>query len=141
MVNDSKEYKAPSAVADINVTPMVDIMLVLLIIFMVITPMLQRGKPVVLPDAKMVSALKQGGDPVLVSITADGKVWIDKAEVPKLEDLPELLRIEMLMHPGSPIMIKGDRSVEYKKIRELMLEMSKAGLPGVSLAAAQLKEK
>ncbi len=137
----SMDIGSKSVKSDINVTPLVDVVLVLLIIFMVITPMLQRGKPVVLPDAKMVSALKQGGDPVLVSITADNKVWIDKAEVPKLEDLPELLRIEMLMHPGSPIMIKGDRSVEYKKIRELMLEMSKAGLPGVSLAAAQIKEK
>jgi len=137
----SMDIGSKSVKSDINVTPLVDVVLVLLIIFMVITPMLQRGKPVVLPDAKMVSALKQGGDPVLVSITADGKIWIDKAEVPKLEDLPELLRIEMLMHPGSPIMIKGDRSVEYKKIRELMLEMSKAGLPGVSLAAAQIKEK
>jgi biopolymer transport protein TolR len=137
----SMDIGSKSVKSDINVTPLVDVVLVLLIIFMVITPMLQRGKPVQLPDAKMVSALKQGGDPVLVSVTADGKVWIDKAEVPNLPDLPELLKIEMMMHPGSPIMIKGDRSVEYKKIRELMLEMSKAGLPGVSLAAAQLKQK
>jgi biopolymer transport protein ExbD/biopolymer transport protein TolR len=127
--------------SDINVTPLVDVVLVLLIIFMVITPMLQRGKPVVLPDAKAVSALKQGGDPVLVSITADGKIWIDKAEVPKLEELPDLLRTEMLSHPGAPIMVKADKTVEYKKVRELMLEMSKAGLPGVSLAASQIKEK
>jgi biopolymer transport protein ExbD/biopolymer transport protein TolR len=127
--------------SDINVTPLVDVVLVLLIIFMVITPMLQRGKAVQLPDAKNVSALKAGGDPIFVSITADGKVWIDKAEVPKLDDLPELLRTEMLVHPGAAIMVKGDRSVEYKKVRELILELSKTQLQGVSLAASQLKEK
>jgi biopolymer transport protein ExbD len=127
--------------SDINVTPLVDVVLVLLIIFMVITPMLQRGKPVVLPDAKAVSALKAGGDPVLVSVTADGKVWVDKTEIPNLPDLPEALKMEMMIHPGAPIMVKGDKTVEYKRIRELMLEMSKAGLQGVSLAASQIKEK
>jgi biopolymer transport protein ExbD/biopolymer transport protein TolR len=127
--------------SDINVTPLVDVVLVLLIIFMVITPLLQRGKPVQLPDAKNVSALKAGGDPILVSLTADGRVWIDKAEVPKLEDLPGLLEVEMQIHPGAPIMVKGDRAVEYKKVRELILELSKSRLQGVSLAAAQLKEK
>ena len=137
----SMDLGSKSVKSDINVTPLVDVVLVLLIIFMVITPMLQRGKPVVLPDAKAVSALKQGGDPVLVSVTADGKVWVDKAEVPALPDLPELLRIEMLTHPGAPVMIKGDKAVDYKRIREVMLELSKAGLPGVSLAASQIKEK
>jgi biopolymer transport protein ExbD/biopolymer transport protein TolR len=127
--------------SDINVTPLVDVVLVLLIIFMVITPMLQRGKPVVLPDAKNVSALKQGGDPVLISVTADGRVWIDKEEVPELKDLPERLRIEMETHPGAPIMVKGDRELNYKRIRELVLELSKSQLQGVSLAASQLKEK
>ncbi len=123
-----------------NVTPLVDVVLVLLIIFMVITPMLQRGKPVQLPDAHQVSPTK-GGDPIFVSVTQDGKVWIDKVEVPNLPDLPEALKVEMMMHPGAPILVKGDRNVEYKRIRELMLEMSKAGLQGVSLAASQIKEK
>jgi len=114
--------------------------LVLLIIFMVITPMLQRGKPVVLPDAKHVSALKNGGDPVLVSITADGKIWIDKQEVP-LDQLATELTVAMQMAPGSPVMVKGDKAVEYKKIRELILQISKTHLMGVSLAASEIKEK
>jgi biopolymer transport protein ExbD/biopolymer transport protein TolR len=126
--------------SDINVTPLVDVVLVLLIIFMVITPMLQRGKPVVLPDAKHVSALKNGGDPVFVSVTKDGKVWIDKVEVAKA-DLPQELTIQMQMHPGSPVLVKGDKDVEYKTIREVILEISKTHLMGVSLAASQIKEK
>jgi biopolymer transport protein ExbD/biopolymer transport protein TolR len=126
--------------SEINVTPLVDVVLVLLIIFMVITPMLQRGKPVVLPDAKNVSALKSGGDPIMVSVTKDGKIWIDKDEVRK-DDLSQLLQVQMQIHPGSPVLVKGDREVEYKTIREMILEISKTHLLGVSLAASQIKEK
>jgi biopolymer transport protein TolR len=126
--------------SEINVTPLVDVVLVLLIIFMVITPMLQRGKPVVLPDARHVSALKAGGDPILVSVTRDGRIWIDKDEVSK-EDLSTLLTIQMQVHPGAPVLVKGDRDVEYKTIREMVLEISKTHLLGVSLAATQVKEK
>ncbi len=125
--------------SDINVTPLVDVVLVLLIIFMVITPMLQRGKPVVLPDAKNVSALK-GGDPILLSVTSDGKVWIDKEEVQK-SDLPQMLQIQMQMQPGAPILLKGDRELDYKVVREVVLEISKTHVLGISLAASQIKEK
>ena len=125
--------------SDINVTPLVDVVLVLLIIFMVITPMLQRGKPVVLPDAKTVSALK-GGDPIFVSITKDGKIFIDKDEVQK-QDLAQALEIQMQVTRGAPILVKGDREVPYKTIREAILEISKTHLLGVSLAASQIKDK
>jgi biopolymer transport protein TolR len=136
----SMDIGSKSVKSDINVTPLVDVVLVLLIIFMVITPLLQRGKPVVLPDAKHVSALKSGGDPLLVSITADGKIWIDKQEVP-LDQLATELTVAMQMSPGSPVMVKGDRSVEYKRIREMILQISKTHLLGVSLAASEIKEK
>jgi biopolymer transport protein TolR len=136
----SMDVGSKSVKSDINVTPLVDVVLVLLIIFMVITPMLQRGKPVVLPDAKHVSALKGGGDPVLVSVTSDGRIWIDKQEVP-LDQLSTELTVAMQMAPGSPVMVKGDKTVEYKKIRELILQISKTHLMGVSLAASEIKEK
>ncbi len=126
--------------SEINVTPLVDVVLVLLIIFMVITPMLQRGKPVVLPDAKHVSALKSGGDPILVSITRDGKIWIDKDEVQK-DELAQMLTIQMQMQPGAPVLVKGDRDVDYKTVRGIVFEISKTHIMGVSLAASQIKEK
>ena len=125
--------------SDINVTPLVDVVLVLLIIFMVITPLLQRGKAVVLPEAKYVSELRKG-DPILLSITADGKAWIDKAEVPK-DQIAEQLKMHMEMMPGSPVMVKVDRATTYKNVREVVLEISKTHILGVSLAATQLKEK
>src|SRR5574341_539861 len=127
--------------SDINVTPLVDVVLVLLIIFMVITPLLQRGKAVTLPAARLVSELKSGGDPIILSLTRDKRLWIDKNEVKDKADLAPALQAEMARMPGSPLMFKGDRQVSYKTVREAMLEISKTHVMGVSLAATELKEK
>ncbi len=136
----SMDIGSKTVKSDINVTPLVDVVLVLLIIFMVITPMLQRGKPVQLPDAKVVSELKHGGDPILLSVTADKKLFIDKLEAKK-DTLSDALNAEMMRMPGSPIIVKGDRSLDYKTVREVILEISKTHVLGVSLAAAELKDK
>jgi biopolymer transport protein TolR len=136
----SMEVGGKGVRSDINVTPLVDVVLVLLIIFMVITPMLQRGKPVQLPDARALSALRSGGDPIMVSVTRDGKYWIDKTEVGK-DDVSTMLTAEMEQHPGSPILVKGDKDVPYKTVRELVFEISKTHLMGVSLAGNLLKDK
>ncbi len=136
----SMEVGGKGVKSDINVTPLVDVVLVLLIIFMVITPMLQRGKPVVLPDARHVSALTRGGEPIMISVTRDGRVWIDQDEVKK-DELPAMLQVQMEMHRGAPILLKGDRELDYKVIREVVLELSKTHLIGVSLAASQIKDK
>jgi biopolymer transport protein TolR len=126
--------------SDINVTPLVDVVLVLLIIFMVITPLLQRGKAVTLPDAKLVSELKSGGDPIILSVTRDGKAFIEKDEVKK-DDIAPALEAAMQKQPGVPIMFKGDRDVDYKVIRGVILEVTKTRVMGVSLAATQLKDE
>jgi biopolymer transport protein TolR len=126
--------------SDINVTPLVDVVLVLLIIFMVITPLLQRGKAVQLPQARNVSELRRGGDPILVSVTKDGKTFLDKTEVPR-EVLAEALQAEFARLPGHPVLVKGDKLLEYKRMREVILEISKTRLVGVSLAANQLKDE
>ncbi|HUL58099.1 MAG TPA: biopolymer transporter ExbD [Anaeromyxobacteraceae bacterium] len=136
----SMEVGGKGVKSDINVTPLVDVVLVLLIIFMVITPLLQRGKPVVLPDARHVSALKSGGDPILLSVTRDGKVWLDKEEIKK-DDLPQMLQAAMQVQRGAPVLLKGDRDLDYKTVREVVLEISKTHLLGISLAASQLKDK
>ncbi len=137
----SMDFGGKGVKSDINVTPLVDVVLVLLIIFMVITPLLQRGRAVTLPEAKLVSELKSGGDPIILSLTRDKRVWIDKSEVKDKADLATALQNEMMRMPGSPIMFKGDRDVPYKAVREVMLEVSKTRVIGVSLAATELKEK
>jgi biopolymer transport protein ExbD/biopolymer transport protein TolR len=134
----SMEVGGKGVKSDINVTPLVDVVLVLLIIFMVITPMLQRGKAVQLPRAKLISELKKGGDPILLSVTNDGRVYIDKKEVQK-KDLSEALVQEMAAVPGSPVVVKGDKALDYKTMREVILEISKTRVVGVSLAASEIK--
>jgi biopolymer transport protein ExbD/biopolymer transport protein TolR len=141
----SMDVGSKSVRSDINVTPLVDVVLVLLIIFMVITPMLQRGKPVTLPEAKHVSTLGKGGDPILLSVTKDGRVWLDgdahtKQEL-KDEQIEQELNIELQVKPGVPIMVKVDRDVEYKRVRQVVLEVSKTHVMGVSLAASKVEEK
>jgi biopolymer transport protein TolR len=133
----SMEVGGKGVKSDINVTPLVDVVLVLLIIFMVITPLLQRGKAVQLPRAKLLSALKQGGDPILLSVTPDGRTWIDKTEVPKKE-LAEALTAEMVARAGAPLILKGDKGLDYKLVREVILEISKTRVVGVSLAASEV---
>ena len=122
--------------SEINVTPLVDVVLVLLIIFMVVTPLLQRGKAVELPTARRVSELKRGGDPILLSITPDGRTWLDKTEV-KLPALAGALERELTARPGTPVVVKGDRSLEYRTVRAVIREISRTRVAGVSLAAVQ----
>jgi biopolymer transport protein ExbD len=141
----SMDVGSKSVRSDINVTPLVDVVLVLLIIFMVITPMLQRGKPVTLPDAKYVSTLGKGGDPILLSITKDGRVWLDgeahsKQEL-KDDQIASEIQVELQLRPTVPIMVKVDRDLEYKRVREVVLEVSKTHVMGVSLAASKIDDK
>jgi len=141
----SMDVGSKSVRSDINVTPLVDVVLVLLIIFMVITPMLQRGKPVTLPEAKHVSTLGKGGDPILLSVTKDGRVWLDGELHSKQElkdtQIAEEMNLEIQARPGIPIMVKVDREVEYKRVREVVLEVSKTHVLGVSLAASKIDDK
>src|SRR5215216_3198423 len=90
---------------DINVTPLVDVVLVLLIIFMVITPMLQRGKDVNLPKAMNPEAEKKEGDPLIVSVTADKKVWIESKGVDE-GSLEDKLSNEFDKSPGRKMLLK-----------------------------------
>ncbi len=123
---------------EINVTPLVDVVLVLLIIFMVVTPLLQRGKAVQLPGARLVSERKGGSDPIVLSITADGLSWLDAREVPRKE-LADALSRAVAARPGAAVVVKGDRRLEYRVIREVIREISKARVPGGSLAATPVK--
>ncbi len=134
----SMDFGGKGVKSDINVTPLVDVVLVLLIIFMVITPLLQRGKAVQLPRAKLVSELKHGGDPILLSVTPDGRTWLDKVEV-RRKDLAETLTGEMVARPGAPLIVKGDKTLDYKVVREVILEISKTRVVGVSLAATEAR--
>ncbi len=125
--------------SDINITPLVDVVLVLLIIFMVITPMLQRGKSVELPKAKHAAGAPSGGaEPAFISVTRDGQVYIEQDKAPASEEaLMAALKDAVLGQKR--VMIKADVETEYGKVRPLLDKASKAKLKGVSLAAEELK--
>lgn len=125
---------------EINVTPLVDVVLVLLIIFMVVTPMLQRGKDVRLPKSHEVEKESDRGDPIIVSITPDKRVFVEHDQVDD-RHFERRLSDELTQKPGRPILLKGDQSLAYGEIRRVMNLMRKSGAKGVQLGVEQEKGK
>jgi len=126
--------------SDINITPLVDVVLVLLIIFMVVTPMLQRGKSVELPKARhaAVHANKDAPDPLFVSVTKEGKVFIEQDKVSASKD-DVIAAMKGAGEAGKRVMLKADVDTEYGMVRPVLDWASKAKLKGVSLAVEELK--
>ena len=123
--------------SDINITPLVDVVLVLLIIFMVITPMLQRGKSVELPKAKH-AVTGQGAEPAFISVTKAGDVFVEQEKTPATQE-QVVAAMREAAEGGKRVMIKADTDADYGKVRPVLDWASKAKLKGVSLAAEELK--
>jgi len=125
--------------AEINVTPLVDVMLVLLIIFMVAAPLMTVGVPIDLPKTN-ASALNQETEPLTISVNAEGRIFLQESEVP-LENLVPQLRAIMEAQPaGQPerrIFVRGDRGINYGRVMEVMGTVSSAGFTKVALLAEQ----
>lgn len=120
-----------SGFSEINVTPFVDVMLVLLVIFMVTAPMLTAGVDVDLPDSK-ASAVSGQDEPLTVSIDARGAIYIQETKV-KLEELqPKLIAITG-EKKETRIFVRGDKSVDYGRMMQVVGEINAAGLSKVSL--------
>lgn len=119
--------------AEINVTPLVDVMLVLLIIFMVTAPLLSAGVPLELPDSR-AKALAEEADQVTISILADGAVWLDKEQVwPGA--LPDKLASLPRDASGKPplVTLRADRGLSYGRVMAVMGELNRAGFNSISL--------
>jgi biopolymer transport protein TolR len=117
--------------AEINVTPLVDVMLVLLIIFMVTAPLLVAGVPVNLPDSR-AKPLEQQQKPVQISLLQDDKLYIDETEVP-LGALPDRLAGIPKGADAPQIYLRADRALPYGQVMTVMGELSRAGLTKVAL--------
>ena len=116
--------------SEINVTPLVDVMLVLLIIFMVTAPLLTAGVPIDLPDSR-AAALPQDQDQVTISIDESGAVFIDDASVADGE-LPTALAA--LASGGRPdVTLRADRALDYGRVMQVMGELNRAGLNRIAL--------
>ncbi len=119
--------------AEINVTPMVDVMLVLLIIFMITAPLLMAGVPVNLPDSR-AKALEQDRTPVQISLDESGALFIGEQLVP-FDELPaRLAAIAERGAEASPqIYLRADRGLDYGAVMRVMGELNRAGLNRVAL--------
>ncbi|MBS0504344.1 MAG: protein TolR [Proteobacteria bacterium] len=124
--------RARAPMAEINVTPLVDVMLVLLIIFMVTAPLLTAGVPVNLPQSK-AGALKQDKEPVTVSIEKSGQIFIGEDEVAE-DALGERFRAIAANEP-SQIYLRADRSLDYGAVMRVLGELNRAGLNKVALVS------
>jgi len=136
--NYKKNKRRYTLMSEINVTPFVDVMLVLLIIFMVTAPLLTVGIPVDLPKVKS-DALTDQKDPLEVTIKLDGKVFLGESEVEVANIIPRLNAITD-QNTKTRIYIRGDRVVAYGRIMEIMSIINSAGYEKVALVTQNPKE-
>lgn len=124
--------------SEINVTPFVDVMLVLLIIFMVTAPLMTVGVPVELPKTK-AKALSDSIEPLVVSINKEGTLFLQDTEVP-LEELVVKIQAILEGKPDTRVFVRGDTNLTYGRIVEVMGTLTAAGIEKVALMA-QLPKK
>ena len=120
--------------AEINVTPMVDVMLVLLIIFMVTAPLLTAGVPVELPDSR-AKAVDTDDEPLAISIDPAGVIFVGD-ELVRGPDLPARLEREAARPNPPAVLLRADQSLDYGRVMAVMGELNRAGLNKVSLITA-----
>src|SRR5215468_7399252 len=128
-----RRHRRRAVMSEINVTPMVDVMLVLLIIFMVSAPLLTVGVPIDLPRTQAKS-LDQDREPLTVSVNGKGEVYLQNAEI-KVDDLVAKLQVITQARGGvdERIYVRGDRTVDYGTVMRVMGRLSAAGFHRVAL--------
>jgi biopolymer transport protein TolR len=119
--------------SDINVTPLVDVCLVLLIIFMVVTPMIVTGVPVHLPQSKTAGPLADSRRQLPITVNEDGTLYVDNVVI-RGEQLGAELALRHEAHPDRPVVVRGDRQVRYGEVVRVLDACRSAGFSNVGLA-------
>jgi biopolymer transport protein TolR len=128
-----RRHSRKPVMAEINVTPMVDVMLVLLIIFMVSAPLLTVGVPLDLPQTQ-AKTLDQDKEPLTVSVNLKGQVYLQNTEISLEEVVPKLKAVtEARSGADERIFVRGDRQVDYGTVMKVMGRISAAGFRRVAL--------
>jgi biopolymer transport protein ExbD len=125
--------------ADINVTPLIDVVLVLLIIFMVVTPMITSGVQVDLPRTSHHSKKPDDGKDIIISLTRNKEVYVNKIKIRK-DDVSRVLEEEKRRNPEKTFYVKADNRTTWGAARELMEAINKAGINDVMLGTDEIKQ-
>jgi biopolymer transport protein ExbD len=139
IVFKKKQEQAP--VSDINVTPMVDVMLVLLIIFMVITPMLTKGIQVNMVKTKNPIAMQAAdkSDAILIAVTKDGRSYLNNTQMPP-EDLAPRVKDLLTNRLDKTVFIRADQRAKYEKVVDVVDNLRAAGVDQVGLLTEQIQK-
>jgi biopolymer transport protein ExbD/biopolymer transport protein TolR len=135
----SKRHPKGAVKADINVTPLVDVVLVLLIIFMVITPMIARGVPVELPITAHHDKKNDDNKDLIVSVTAEGDVFLNADKIP-IDRLTTAVQEERRRNPDKGIFLKADQRARYGAARRTMEAIHRAGVEDIQIGTDEKKE-
>lgn len=139
-----KKMKAPPVVNEINVTPMVDVMLVLLIIFMVITPMLSKGVSVDMAKSKNAIAMQAADkeDAIMVAVTRDGKVFLSPGNAQTTPDqLPQKIKDLLTNRLDKTVYIKSDARARYERVVDVVDNLRAGGVDQLGLLTEQQKRE
>jgi len=129
-----------TAISEINVTPLVDVMLVLLIIFMVTAPMLEQNVSVDLPQAKGEPlAREESRDKIVVSVSSQGSIYVNDVSVAE-DKLGEKIVEATTSNPSQPVYLRADRTVIYGTVIRIMVALKAAGIPNVGMITTPEEE-
>ena len=139
---ESKKAKAPPPVADINVTPMVDVMLVLLIIFMVITPMLNNGVHVDMAKTHNPIAMQAAdkSDAIVCAITRDGKTWLGTTQT-QPEDMPGKVKDLLANRTDHTVFVRADARARYERVVDVVDNLRAAGVDQLGLLTEKIQDR
>ncbi len=118
---------------EINVTPFVDVMLVLLVVFMITAPLLTVGVPIDLPEST-VPEIRGQDEPLAVSIDGDGKIFLQDTEI-AIDELAPRLGAIIQRKPETRIFVRGDKTIDYGRVMEVMGVLAEAGFSNIALIA------
>lgn len=122
---------------DINVTPFVDVMLVLLVVFMITAPLITQGVQINLPEVEN-EAMNESKEPISISIKATGDIYIQSQKVKK-KDLKDRLKAIAKVRKNASVLLNADKRVDYGKVMAVMGELQLAGLVDVGLVTAPVQ--
>ncbi len=132
-----RETRRRSLLAQINVTPFVDVMLVLLIIFMVTAPMLEKGVDVALPEVENAPNLEAAKEPLVVTVTRDGRIRVERHQLETPEQLAPVLRQVLAGRPEQTVYLEADRAVAYGRVVQVMAAIRQAGVTKLGMVAQE----